>query len=196
MSQGPHVRRIPNTVDEFLEELGYWEAEYFNDPKVGTKYDVPYFNNIRPGRELLDNNIEALWIWKDPMRGPKVAVRVKLILDKTNQFRKGQITEATFWEASSQVAGGGTVWQVFCFHIARPHEYPLFDQHTRRAHIYLTTGQVDKVLVPLSHSYKKFREHYQPYKDFFLALLPQCCGNSRVLDRALWKFGKRLKEDP
>ncbi|MCF2446217.1 hypothetical protein L0657_19830 [Dyadobacter sp. CY345] len=86
--------------------------------------------------------------------------------------------------------GFGYIWGLFTLHCCYPQTYPLFDQHVYRAFKYLTTkGKALPVLAPDNW------DEYSTYKQFFMSLLEEYQMEYSELDRALWTYGKYLKQN-
>lgn len=84
--------------------------------------------------------------------------------------------------------GFGFVWSVFVFHCIHPKVYPLYDQHVYRAYeaIECDKKRLSKV-APVSWN------KYLEYARFFKNLVKVSGVDERVMDRALWTYGKYLK---
>jgi len=85
----------------------------------------------------------------------------------------------------------GLVWQIFLFHIARPHAYPIGDQHVFRAFRLHRHNQDPENW-----------EFYQNYRAYFADIANACgvaCEPANVvelkrIDSALMVFGRFLKK--
>jgi hypothetical protein len=178
------------------EFIAYWEQFYYS--KIP---DQVYQANLNIGGELTQSNIDILWRWKNERYGiPKIAPTNR-ILPEINTFRRLPTTteeaEQSFWQKASTVSASGITWQVFIFHIVRPEDYPILDQHVMRAFLCLREGYVylnPKQISSPCRSYPRFRTIYYPYRDFFFKLMKEgSCSQPKAADRALWAFGKHLK---
>ena len=71
-----------------------------------------------------------------PNRGQRNEMVARAInaLPLLNRLRRGEISEADARAAVSGVFPTGIVFQVFLLHIARPHVYPIADQHVFRTY--------------------------------------------------------------
>jgi hypothetical protein len=85
--------------------------------------------------------------------------------------------------------GFGFIWSIFVLHCFYPKIYPLFDQHVYRAY---------KFLVSDGKEITKFApddwNEYMNYKVFFSNILSNINIHYSQLDRALWAYGKHLKQ--
>lgn len=56
------------------------------------------------------------------------------------------------------------IWQIFLLHIIQPTQFPIFDQHVYRAHIFL----LDKTITEIpTHQPYKLNYYYDNYLPFF-----------------------------
>ncbi|TKT94154.1 hypothetical protein [Dyadobacter frigoris] len=83
----------------------------------------------------------------------------------------------------------GFIWGLFTLHCIYPKEYPLYDQHVYRA---FKNEQLDCKSLPQSAS-NNWKD-YVAYKKFFDAKLAKYEIDYWILDRALWSYGKWLKQ--
>ena len=182
----------PCTAKEFV---AFWEPFYDS----GKYPEEVYMNNLGRLGELTVQNIEALWRWKSERYGSPMIPRTKEILPELNQFRRLTVVteddERSLWQKVFNISTG-IVWQAFLFHIARPRDYAILDQHVMRAFRCLTTGRIWKdprELTPC-FSYERFCSVTKPYNSFFFELVRESgCSDPKAVDRALWAFGKHLK---
>ena len=182
------------------EFVACWK-EFYDEVTYPTE---EYEKNLNLGGFLTDQNVAALLRWKLgflPVEERhelvnKLALKVSKKLELLNQFRSLEtVTKEqflTFWEVCLGLArevNRHFVIGTFLIHVARPLEYPMTDQHTLRAHYFIEHGEV-------IDSTRKL-ETYEYYK-IFLAFshkfheLSRCA--QRDVDKALWSFGKRLKQ--
>jgi hypothetical protein len=68
---------------------------------------------------------------------PRV-VRVLNQLAAMNEFRRGTLSVDEFQEIAQSVFPHGIVWQSFLFHVTRPAEWPIADQHVFRSYALLS----------------------------------------------------------
>jgi hypothetical protein len=179
----------------------FWSQFYHDRVAVlGAAELIDYFMELNVERDLTEENVRRLLRWKDPRHlthrvnggqdNPRV-VRVLNNLAAINRFRNDQVAEDEMRNTVAQVFPNGIVFQVFLLHIAKPHSYPIADQHVFRA-FSLHTGQ-------------KTRENwetYVAYRDYFGQIaqaikVAQERGIENVrrlkrIDNALMVFGQFL----
>ncbi|WP_159468318.1 hypothetical protein [Dyadobacter sp. 3J3] len=85
--------------------------------------------------------------------------------------------------------GFGFIWGLFTLHCCYPVEYPLYDQHVYRA---FKNIEPDGKPLPLKASYHW--KDFIAYKAFFDQMLTRHAIDHWILDRALWSYGKWLKQ--
>ncbi len=177
---------------EFVE---FWQQFY--QSKVP---DEVYQTNLNVGAELTGENISQLWRWKNERYGSPLIEPTQAILEDINRFRNlehiDEAKEREFWQRVATITPG-IVWQVFLFHMARPQDYPIFDQHVVRAYLALTTGYLwrnpGEVGAPC-YNFERFSSSYSGYRSFFFNLVEEAGSpEPKQVDRALWAFGRHLK---
>ena len=170
--------------------LSFW-AKCYDDGKYP---DSGYENNLSRGRKLTKENIRPLLEWKNGKelsshKRPFVE-RVICNLEKFNEFRSlSEVKEGDmkkFWDIVCRIVKSGLVWRVFLLHVARPNDYPIFDQHVLRAQTYIETVQITAPKITL--------EYYESsYIPFFRCVCQTSAQESRQVDKALMAFGQFLK---
>jgi len=145
------------TLTRFVE---CWEQFYKNSPKID------YFAELNIDGNLSEENISLLLRWKDPrlLTHPKattegrfpneLVVRVLNQRDELNRFRRAEITTEEFTKKTGEIFETGIVWRLFLFHIARPWEWPIADQHVFRAHKILFGVDKPKSIDEFTKKYK------------------------------------------
>lgn len=86
--------------------------------------------------------------------------------------------------------GFGFIWTVFVLHCFYPKIYPLYDQHVYRAYNKIIFND-DRIIKQAPNSWSV----YLNYKNFFARLLIETEIPFWELDRALWVYGKKIKQD-
>jgi len=173
------------SLKEFIE---FW-AQFYDEGKYP---DSIYKANLNINGKLQKDNIIPLLEWKNgqPLSQAKKNIANKVIknLQKFNDFRVLKTVSKEdfkqFWELVSNIVKTGLVWKVYLFHIARPNDYPIVDQHVLRAHHYLTTGKIAEPQQTL--------ETYNTYKNFFHKITKETGKEPREVDKALMTFGQYL----
>ncbi len=87
------------------------------------------------------------------------------------------------------------IWQIFLLHIIKPSTWPIFDQHVYRAFMFIQHQEDEK---PLPFAQKsKLEIFHKEYCPFFLDMLELVDDYDHFeIDKALWTFGKMIKEYP
>jgi len=170
------------------EFVSSW-ARFYEEGKYP---DSIYKANLNQGRPLQQANIKPLLEWKNgrPLSKKKQEIAIKVIknLPRFNEFRF--LTKVTamkfeqFWRLLSNIVKTGLVWRVFLFHITRPEDYPIVDQHVLRAYHYLIRGKVAEPEQTL--------QSYESYRTFFRDLVDKSGKEHRQVDKALMCFGQFL----
>lgn len=151
--------------------------------------DEVYLGGV--GSELAPERLEALFIWKNGNK-PLSADKRRTVtgyagsLDVLSRHAEG----ATASEIVPAL-GGGVVWGIFFLHCLDPDRFPLFDQHVHRAAL-LIQGQKSEELSRLTKA-----EQLARYDREFLPLVRRLDperSRGREIDRALWAFGKAMKD--
>ncbi len=175
--------------------MEFWENFYRS--KIS---DEVYQANLSMGGELTGENISLLWRWKNERYGSPLIEPTQAILGDINAFRRlehlGGPGERKFWQKVATITQR-IVWQVFLFHMARPLDYPIFDQHVMRAHLALTRGYLyrnPREVIEPCRTYERFCSAYRGYRSFFFDVVKEAGASElKAVDRALWAFGRHLK---
>jgi hypothetical protein len=183
-----------------------WERYYRGNVSISPTdlHPIDYFCELNIDSDLTEQNVVRLLRWKDPRMlthpritpmaskaNPRVA-RVLKQRDILNSFRHGNVNAEQFMHFSRGIFATGIVWQLFLFHIARPWEWPIADQHVFRAYATLFA-------TPVPQTWSDFTQ----YKETFARLaklLPRSNDAERLaitkrnkrLDSALMSYGQFL----
>lgn len=174
--------------------IDYWAMAY-DYLESNSAYDQ-YVSNRDSTFEFDKDNLRALFTWKnktgDQLTAKKEGTMINLIdsLPKINQLRQQWNDEAFRAEFGSISA----VWQTFLMHIIQPERFPIFDQHVYRAYSYLQPGQPDE-LNRLTTTRQKMVA-YGRYQLFFNTISKGSGSTPRAIDKALWAFGRFIKQYP
>ena len=84
-----------------------------------------------------------------------------------------------------------TIWKIFLLHCIQPHIYLIFDQHVFRAMQCIQSN----ILTEISTSERQKIFQYESYQAFFDNVVHQSGRDNVKVDRALWCFGKFLKQN-
>lgn len=201
----PNLKEITNfnvsNIGQFVE---FW-SQFTNIRVCVHNTDIPidYFAELNIGNDLTEENIRRLVRWKDPLRlthlvmtnsdngrsNPKVD-RILENINSLNDFRRGVLTEDAIKNVVAKIFPHGVVYQIFLLHIAKPHLYPIADQHVFRS--YSTHKQAEKEIAWAT---------YAGYRSYFSELagelevkeIPDNILRLKEIDNALMAFGKFLK---
>jgi len=187
-----------NNIEEFVNCWGQFYNYVPTD--FGTNNIIDYVKELTIGNNLKEQNIIKLLRWKSPRHlthpnsSGQVNLKVQAVtekLDEINQFRQGLISCDVFLNTCSSIFESGWVYKVFLFHIARPFDFPIWDQHVARVHAMLTTRDSSGDW-----------DHYLAYKKWFNDLcdarrIPKLQDEKTLreikrIDSALMAFGQFL----
>ena len=84
---------------------------------------------------------------------------------------------------------GGVVWRIFWLHLQHHSVFPIYDQHVYRAMAFMLDWPDAKREIQASNS-EKIQVYLKEYRPFFSSF--DGCERRKV-DRALWSFGRFLK---
>lgn len=171
----------PHSVEkeQFIE---FWRRQY-NDPN-----EHLYEDNIR--QTLTEQTVLNLYRWKN---GTPLSQR------KTESLRRNFIERIDELEAIGKDANidvllarftqGGAIWKIFWLHCWEPDRFPIYDQHVHRAMAFIQKGVREEI--PTMDECKILT-----YKERYLAFHSEFHYDNRIVDKALWTFGKFLKLYP
>jgi hypothetical protein len=200
---------IPQEVARFdlgraAEFVAFWSRFYVYRVKVlGEDFDIDYLAELNIGADLNDDNVRRLLRWKDPhhltdpiLSGPSKGqpndrvVRVLAALGAINGFRQGIVSASAMREIVAGLFPSGFVFQVFIMHIARPHMYPIADQHVFRAY------GIHRGVEPYA-TWDTYLEYTQYFAEIARSLeidrSPENTAPLKRIDNALMVFGQFLK---
>lgn len=183
----------------------YWSEKY-KWPQVRTENGdgvIDYFTELNVDDDLSVQNIKKLLRWKEKRflsSGDNECClnnyveRIVEQINKINIFRNGKVTpeaEVTFDELIKRLFPNGSgVWSIFVKHIARPWDFPIFDNHVWNAYCTLTGKEITKLSF----------DCYKEYRNYFLSLYKAVYGtdkrernletvkNMKVIDNALFAY--------
>lgn len=133
------LRLIESPPQEFLR---LWAPLY----REGPVNDRLLKENLRRGQKLDPAGLESLWHWRRQRNLEKedwaILDRLQRSLERINRFRmKPGVTEEEtldFYEEAADWIPDDLVLRVFILHLARPHQFPLFDEKIYLAHQVIT----------------------------------------------------------
>jgi hypothetical protein len=148
--------------------------------------EEPYAKNLG---KLTEQSIMVLFEWKN---GGKLSARKEDSVRRNyiNRVDEVRALGSTFTAPAflERFARGGAIWRIFWLHCCR-RAFPMFDQHVYRAML-LIEGQACDELDGKSDVRKieLYLTQYLPFLRRFAGIDP------RKLDRALWSYGRFLKQ--
>jgi hypothetical protein len=158
------------SLDEFMDN---WSQRYTYDA------EEKYTSNI--GKSLTEKSRLELFEWKN---GSKISQKKsESILANYPLSFSGNMAERYLNHTQS----GGAIWNIFYLHCLEQKQWPIFDQHTYRAMMYLQTGNIVEIGSTNKQKFESYLKEYKP----FLASLGQ--ADHRKTDKALFAFGQFLK---
>lgn len=185
-------------ISNLEEFVLFWEQFYNDDGQ-----DQLYLNALNVGEDLTVENLIKLLRWKDPRflthplkKDGQPNPRVERVLQhkqQINQFRHEQLTEDEFSEVTNGIFPSGIIWQLFLFHIARPHHWPIADRYVFGAYNKLTKNKAPKTLA----DFGQFRAFFNQLSERFLADAAESqeslVNRRKRIDRALFAYGLFLE---
>lgn len=186
-----------NRLDEFKRKISSYSGCF--DEK---KYDLNLYYQVINSKEFTVKEIKDILCWKLagkrkyeqlPKSHRKLINRAIEKLMDINNFKNGRLSESDFDKVAKYISPTGHIIRLFLFHISKPKEYALFDQHTFRAFYYFETGKIHKGSI----TFAKVRKYYDRYSSFFRELCEEFKGKHKPkdIDNALMAYGKELKKN-
>jgi len=198
MNQFYKVKAEVIDFDEFLE---FWERVYDNI-NLNIRDSEDYDKNIQMEKGILHNlnvhNIKQLFNWKNESKklSKNKEIIVDKVIDKLKEINDFRLKKKVDWNDYEQFYAKvvlkctqGIIWGPFIVHISHPLFFPIIDQHVVRAYCFISEG---KKINNIPNS-KKISQVYREYTEFFKSLKSKTEKSSRIIDKALWAFGKYLK---
>ena len=145
--------------------------------------------------EITKKDLRKLFTWKNGMAltSKKESSFLSLVLQNEESVNelKNDFHQKKFEKLFGKMSA---VWQIFLLHIIKPYEYPMFDRHVYRA--YRIIQNLDEKRLPSNQSerLKLFHEEYLPFFNDMVRLAGEF--DRFDIDKALWTFGKAVKEYP
>lgn len=99
------------------------------------------------------------------------------------------LTKPTILIELESIKGFGFIWALFVLHCFYPETYPLFDQHVFRAYRHIVSNESECPQAPPSDW-----GTYLGYREFFLNQMHAAALPYWKVDRALWAYGKSIKQ--
>jgi hypothetical protein len=167
------------TDRQFVE---FWSSQY------SYAQEYLYCDNI--GRELTEARIFCLFRWKN---GTPLSDLKRDSLRQNFVRRAGELRQIDpnrpVRELLDVFANGGVIWRIFWLHCWQPKRWPIYDQHVFRAMSFIQSGRREEIPARDPEKIESYVSCYLPFHERFSDM------NLRHVDRALWRFGKFLKEE-
>lgn len=165
--------------DSLESFISFWSKQY-SYPK-----EHLYNENIN---NLTESGISHLFEWKN---GTTLS-DLKRVSVKTNFADKLHELNVlpdntTAKEFLAHFDKGGAIWRIFWLHCWKQ-TYPIYDQHVHRAMSFIMTGKNEEIPTKDTDKINSYIEKYIEFHSRFSGL------DDRCVDKALWVFGKFLKE--
>jgi hypothetical protein len=170
----PHLADSRTFVD-------FWSSQY---PYPEELYD----DNI--GLELNEKRVFDLFQWKNgtPLsRLKQASVRKNFVRHKAELARLQTGESAA--DLLAHIPDGGAIWRIFFLHCCQPTRFPIYDQHVHRAMVFIQTGSPEEIPAYDAQKIMSYCQRYLPFYATFDGI-----DHHRSVDKALWNFGKFLKE--
>jgi len=193
--------RDETQISEFVE---CWQRYYRDSVSISPTDDtlINYETELNLQGELTQQNVVRLLRWKDPrmLTHPKLdgtsnhrVEKVLANLDAINRFRQGTLDQAAFAQTVAGIFHNGIVWQLFLFHIARPWEWPIADQHVLRAHAALFNEGIPNTIEEFEQYKTNFMHVARAYQDIPGDSRDDIARRNKQLDNALMAYGQFLR---
>ena len=167
------------TDENRAEWLEFWSGRYI--------YPQPHLYDTNIRAALTPTSIVELFTWKN---GTPLSQR-KAVSVSDNYVSVAEalprLTSVEDGRNYIQGVSGGAIWGIFWLHCLNPDLFPIFDQHTYRAMHWIQNNQVHELPTYNPAKIRIYFDRYLPFLAEFEGV------NERVLDRALFAYGKSKK---
>ena len=166
------------------EFVSYWSTLY-EDPR-----EALYVDNI--GLPLTPDRVRNLFIWKNggvPSAAKSQSIETNYINRIAEVERLPLNTTAS--DFLDRFALGGAIWRIFWLHCWQPERFPIYDVHVHRAMTIIEDAKADEL--------NRFNDKKKVtlYLERYLGFCERFQGIAqRQVDRALWTFGKFIRDHP
>ncbi len=182
-----YLLKSQNSIIPYQKFFDFWMHRYF----YKSKHDYDKLMD----QELTEEALKALFEWKNGMNLSKkkeasYIAKVKNHLKSIAEYRNDTNKNASqLYDSLNNVS---FVWRIFACHIARPQEYPIYDQNIHRSVLYIQGNDEWKNVTPQLSDEKKEDFYFHNYKEKFLPEFKDI--PSRDIDKALFAFGRYLRD--
>ena len=196
------------TAENIREFVDYWSKFYtYSVSDNDTQEPISYLHELCLGGVLDRANIRKLLRWKSPRFFTDVSAQgvrnqiVEQILERTDLFnalRKDPNQTLKFDAFVREVfRTGRAVYRAFLFHVARPVEYPIWDQHVARVHALMRQRlNAEDAVTDDWNQYEAYRNWFSELKGKLginSELTSENVRGAKKLDSALMAYGQFLK---
>jgi len=173
--------------DDYPSFVRFWRKMYVPNTKT-----LPLYEDNIDKASMTPTAIQELYKWKnggrDYTNNPTKRAFVEHVQGKiplVNQLKRG-FDRPTF---DAEFGHRSAIWQIFLLHIIDPDEFPIFDQHVYRTHLFFT----HRAILPIPIYSKTKMDYYDKvYRPFFIRVRKRYQLDRFELDNALWTFGRFL----
>lgn len=162
--------------------VDFWAARY-------TGYDDAFYD-ANVGQELTQTRILEWFTWKNGT--PLSDLKRRSVL-RNFVARRGELDRIGLDETASaflsRFSEGGAIWRIFWLHCWQPTRFPIYDQHVHRAMRFIEAGVLEEIPAQDAEKIRVYLDDYVPFYAQFEGI------GLRLVDKALWAFGKFLKEN-
>lgn len=146
-----------------------------------------YEENI--GQELTEQRILSLFRWKN---GAPLSRRKQKSVNDNFVCRRAELAKFQLDANANDFLDcfrcGGAIWRIFWLHCWQPARFPIYDQHVHRAMAFIENGVIEEIPTYNPRKVKSYLQRYLNFHERFSGM------SGRDVDKALWAFGKFLKE--
>jgi len=171
-----------NTHPRKMELMGAWKTGALRIDLMGNEYEDSNGNAYSFTKRWKTNTPVGFDVWRDISANQEVV--------KSNIPIQFPLTKPEIVVELQERKGFGFIWTLFTLHCFYPETYPLYDQHVYRAYKYINSNnQYIPKVAPDSW------EEYYKYMHYFIKLKEQYEMPFWELDKALWAYGKSIKQN-
>ena len=162
--------------------IDFWAARYAGYD------DTFYMANV--GQELTEARILDWFTWKN---GTTLSDLKRSSVLRNFVARRGELDQIPRDEPPSALLSrfdeGGAIWRIFWLHCWQPARFPIYDQHVHRAMRFIQAGVLEEIPGTDPQKIRMYLNSYMPFHAGFDGI------DHRLMDKALWAFGKFLGEN-
>lgn len=165
--------------------IHFWSQRY-----VYRQGEAAYDENI--GKELTEQRIVDLFSWKN---GTPLSEKKRISVLSNFAARQPELAEFASdmnpGDFLNRFRDGGVIFRIFWLHCLHPN-FPIYDQHVHRAMSYILNGTTEEIP---GNDELKIRAYIDRYVPFYRGLREKVVADGREVDKALWAFGKFIKNN-